>query len=70
MKKSIYIFLIVLLNTHATYALSLCEAEAYAKCLQLYDSSIQQRQAAKKLNMTKEEYCHWLAEEYCTPLYE
>ena len=70
MKKSICVFLIVLLSTQAVYALSRCEVEAYAKCLQLYDSSIQQRQAAKKLNMTKEEYCRWLAEEYCTPIYE
>ena len=56
MKKFILILLITLLNMQTAKADSDCERKAYSRCLQLYDSSLQQRQAAQKLNMTKEEY--------------
>ena len=70
MKKFILILLITLLNAQSAQANSDCERQAYNRCLQLYETSTQQQQAARNLNMSKTEYCRWLAEQYCTPLDE
>ena len=70
MKKFILILFITLFNPQMVRADSICEREAYNRCLQLYETSAQQRQTAKNLNMSKTEYCRRLAEQYCTPIDE
>ena len=70
MKKFILILFVSLLNAQTAKADSVCEQQAYNRCLQLYETSVQQQQAARNLNMSKTEYCRWLAEQYCTPIEE
>ena len=69
MKKILCVLYAVLFGTNIVNA-GTCEQQAYNKCLQLYETSAQQRQAAKNLNMSKTEYCRRLAEQYCTPIDE
>ena len=66
--KKIFILILVLLQISEAHAQSICEKQSYNRCLVLYETSSQMRQAAANWNMTKEEYCQWLAEQYCMPL--